>query len=535
MSSHRSFAFRLAVLLVAFGIVVPATRAIAATVLATTDTGPVQGVEAPPLTKFLGIPYAAPPVGAFRWRPPQQVTPWTTPRDASAFGAHCAQAASPFGLPSSAEDCLFLNVYVPNEKGFARDSKRRRPVMVWIHGGAFLVGESDDYDPTPLLAQGVVVVTINYRLGALGFLAHPALTAESTPHISGNYGILDQIAALQWVQRNIKSFGGNPHKVTIFGESAGGISVHALLASPLAVGLFQRAIVESGAVFTQQTLAAREPLGSALATAVGCDDQTAACLRGVSADDLVAAQGTSLTSSGPLIDGNIIPQPLLATFKSGQFNRVPVIEGSNHDEFRLFVALLVDLVSGPLTEAQYPDAVATILGVPPSIATALIVNYPAANYPSPGLALAALATDAAFACNAHAASRALSNYVRTYAYEFDDVNAPELFLPPVSFPYGAAHASEIQYLFDIPNLVAAPALTPSQEQLSDTMISYWTRFARTGRPNSAHVATRWPKFDTSSALSESLLSLVAPTPATEPGLVFVNDHKCGFWDGLLGN
>src|SRR6185369_5263077 len=273
---------------------------------------------------------------------------------------HCAQGASPFGLASGSEDCLFLNVYLPNEKGFDRDSRRRRPVMVWIHGGAFILGEGDDYDPTALVARGVVVVTINYRLGALGFLAHPALTAESPDHVSGNYGILDQIAALEWVQRNIKAFGGNPRKVTVFGESAGGISVHTVLASPRAAGLFHRAIIESGAVFTQQTLAASEPVGTALATTLGCSDPTAACLRGVPVDQIIASQGTSLTSSGPVIDGVIIPEAFQSAFKNGHFNHVPVIEGSNHDEFRLFVALLIDLMGGPLTEAEYPNAVETI-------------------------------------------------------------------------------------------------------------------------------------------------------------------------------
>src|SRR6185369_9733340 len=307
---------------------------------------------------------------------------------------------------------------------------------------------------------------------------------------SGNYGILDQIAALQWVQRNIKAFGGNPRKVTIFGESAGGISVHTLLASPRAAGLYHRAIVESGAVFLQPTLAAQEPLGTALATTLGCSDQTAACLRAVSEDQIVAAQGTSLNSAGPVIDGVVIPEGLQSAFKNGHFNHVPVIEGSNHDEFRLFVALLLDLMGGPLTEVAYPNAVQTILNVPSFIVPALIAQYPVANYASPDLAFATLATDAAFACNAHAAVRSFSHYVRSYAYEFDDVNAPELFLPPVSFPYGASHASEIQYLFDIPNLVGAPPLTAAQQELSDTMITYWTRFARTGRPNAAHVSAR---------------------------------------------
>ncbi len=512
------------------------TAAAAETVIATTDTGPVEGVVTPAMDEFLGIPYAAAPVGELRWMPPQPHAAWSSPLDTSAYGNHCPQITSPFGLASTTEDCLFLNVYTPHRKSVAaRDLRRNRPVMVWIHGGAFQVGESDEYDPTRLVEVGdVVVVTINYRLGALGFLAHPALSAESPDGVSGNYGILDQQFALQWVQRNIRAFGGNPRRVTIFGESAGGISVHAQLASPLAAGLFQRAIVESGGVFLQPTLAAAETSGGTLADAVGCSDQSAACLRAVSVDQLLANQGTELTSSSPVIDGHVLPQPMLTAFKNGDFNRVPVIEGSNHDEMRLFVALLIELVDGPLSDEDYPDAVASFLGVPPSLVPALISHYPLANYDSAGLALSALATDASFACSGFAATRALSGKVRTYGYEFDDENAPELFLPPVSYPYGAAHASEIQYLFDVPNVVAAPPLDAGQQQLSDAMVRYWTRFARTGKPTPPHVP-RWPRYDGHETRTQQLLSLAAPSPVVESGLNFSLDHQCAFWDSLLGN
>jgi para-nitrobenzyl esterase len=511
--------------------------AAADTVIATTDAGPVEGLVTPTMTEFLGIPYAEPPVGPQRWQPPQPHAPWSTPRDATAFGSHCPQAFSPFGLDTgTAEDCLFLNVYVPNRKGFAHDARRHRPVMVWIHGGAFSVGESDEYDPTRLVAQNVVVVTINYRLGALGFLAHPALSAESPDHVSGNYGLLDQQLALQWVQHNIRAFGGNPRKVTIFGESAGGLSVHAHMASPLAAGFFQRAIVESGAFFTQPMLADAETQGSAVAAAAGCPDQTAACLRALPVEQIVASQGSDLTSSGPVIDGFVLPQPIPDAFASGEFNRVPVIEGSNHDEFRLFVALLFDLVGGPVTAAEYPDAVATLLGVPPVVAPLIVSHYQLSDYASPDLALSALATDAAFACNAHAAAKLLSRWTKTYDYEFADANAPELFLPPVSFPFGAAHASEIQYLFDVPNVLGAPPLDADQQQLADTMVRYWTRFARSGSPKAAHMA-HWPRFRGADSFfgHDDMLSLVAPAPVSANASHFTTDHKCGFWDPLLGN
>jgi len=206
-----------------------------------TDKGPITGGSSPTMNTFLGIPYAAPPVGPLRWKAPQPSAPWLKLR-ATRFANHCPQLAGSYGLASTTEDCLYLNVYAPNNAGPAK-----QPVMIWIHGGSNKVGLSDDYDPTDLVAQKVVVVTINYRLGVLGFLSHPALTAESPDHVSGNYGILDQQAAMAWVQRNIANFGGDPGNVTVFGESAGGLDIHTHLASPLAAGLFHRAIVESGA------------------------------------------------------------------------------------------------------------------------------------------------------------------------------------------------------------------------------------------------------------------------------------------------
>ncbi|MBC7976123.1 MAG: carboxylesterase family protein, partial [Myxococcales bacterium] len=212
-------------------------------VFALTTEGFVRGITTDATRQFRGIPYAAPPVGDRRWKPPQRAARWPGVLDTTQFRNHCPQAGGPFGEASDTEDCLFLNVTTPRELAF-----RLRPVMVWIHGGGLTAGQSDVYDPTPLVDQGdVIVVTINYRLGALGFTAHPSLTAESADAASGNYGLLDQQEALRWVRRNILLFGGDPTRVTIFGESAGGLSVHAHLASPTSHGLFQRAIVQSGA------------------------------------------------------------------------------------------------------------------------------------------------------------------------------------------------------------------------------------------------------------------------------------------------
>ncbi|MEO6028735.1 MAG: carboxylesterase family protein [Candidatus Binatia bacterium] len=530
MPSHPLVRSVLLAVLVSTAITATAT---AQPITATPPVGPVQGVVTPAMHEFLGIPYAEPPVGTLRWAPPVARPAWTTPLDASAFGNRCAQVGGPFGEASTNEDCLFLNVYTPHRKSVPeRDLRRKRPVMVWIHGGAFQSGSAENYDPTKLVTAGdVVVVTINYRLGHLGFLAHPALSAESPDDISGNYGILDQQLALRWVQDNIAAFGGNPKKVTIFGESAGGISVHTQMASPLAAGTFHRAIAESGAVFTQPTLATAEASGSSIADTLGCSDQTAACLRDVSVEDVLANQPLSLQTASPVIDGVVLPTSLRTAFSTGAFNRVPLIEGSNHDEMRLFVALLFDLQGGPVTEAGYVNAISTLIGIPPGAAGVLAAQYPTANYPSPGLALSALATDAAFACNAFAVDRFVAGRVPVYAYEFADQNAPMTLLPPASFPYGAAHAIELQYLFTLPQAFPQ-ALSPDQETLSDSMVQYWTRFARTGKP-SARRSPRWPPWSLTS--SPQFLSLQAPSPIVMSEGSFRGDHKCSYWDNVLGN
>src|SRR5271154_6227059 len=238
--------------------------------VAGTANGAVRGLASGAVDEFLGIPYAAPPVGPLRWRPPQPAARWSGVRGATQFAPHCPQLASPFGVASTSEDCLFLNVFTPSHQPPGAGS----PVMVWIHGGALVTGESNDYDPTKLVEDGVTVVTINYRLGALGFLAHPALADANGQ--SGDYGLEDQQAALRWVQRNIASFGGNPHNVTIFGESAGGLSTLSQVASPQAKGLFEKAIVESGSYnLTQASLSSAEAAGTAFAAKAGCASQTA--------------------------------------------------------------------------------------------------------------------------------------------------------------------------------------------------------------------------------------------------------------------
>jgi para-nitrobenzyl esterase len=482
--------------------------------VAVTANGAVRGTTSGPVSEFLGIPYAAPPVGALRWRPPQPAANWPGVRAATQFAPHCPQLASPFGQASMSEDCLFLNVFTPSHA-----QAGAHPVMVWIHGGALVTGESNDYDPTKLVEDGVTVVTINYRLGALGFLADPALADANGQ--SGDYGLMDQQAALRWVQRNIASFGGDPRNVTIFGESAGGLSVLSQIASPAARGLFAKAIAESGSYnLTQASLASAETAGQAFATQAGCSDQTAACLRSLPVSTILANE----TAAGytPNINSEVLPQTLKSAFATGEFNRVPIINGTNHDEWRLFVALS-ELEGAPVTAANYQPMIASTLGVPAAAAAVIAAEYPLSAYPSPAVALGAVGTDAIFACPALTIDQSVSNFVPTFGYEFNDENAPEDFLPPVSFPYGAAHASEIQYLMDLPTAAFPGTLSAQQQQLATTMKSYWTNFAKRGFPSSSGTPF-WPRFN---HVTQQIQSLVPPTPQTETD--FAATHKCAFW------
>ena len=481
-----------------------------------TAGGTVRGQAVAATDEFLGIPYAAPPVGALRWQPPRPAAPWHGIRPATSYAPHCPQSSSTFGQASTSEDCLYLNVFTP-----ATSKARNLPVMVWVHGGSLLTGESNDYNPAELVRHGVVVVTINYRLGALGFLADAAL-ASRRGGPSGNYGLMDQQAALRWVQRNIRGFGGDPGDVTLFGESAGGLSTLAQLASPGARGLFQRAIVESGTYqLTQQPLAAAEAAGQAFAAKAGCAStasakNTAACLRGLPVSTILANENP--VGYTPDVDGAVLTQSIKTALARGQFNRVPVVIGTNHDEYRLFVAVY-QFLGQRVTAANYQSMIASTLGVSAAIAGKIAAQYPLSRYPSPPVALGAVGTDAIFACHALTAEESLARYVPTYAYEFNDENAPELFLPPVGFPYGAAHASELPYLFSQTTVARPVGLSAAQQRLAAAMKQDWTNLAKTGIP-----AAGWPKF---TSASQQMLSLVPPTPQVETD--FAAQHHCAFW------
>ena len=481
--------------------------------------GPVKGTLTPGVAEFLGVRYAAPPTGNLRWTPPQPPTRWFLPMNATQFGNACPQVDSPFPAVPTAEDCLFLNVYVPIRN--RTNLFKQFPVMVWIHGGSLYSGASNYYDPTPLVKQGnVIVVSINYRLGFLGFLAHPALSAETAYGGSGNYGLMDQQFAMSWVKRNIAAFGGNPRNVTVFGESA---SVLAHMASPTAAGLFNRAIAETGVNNLGLTFNSRpsaEAIGTAFANDVGC--QTADCLRSMDLQNLLDQSEEFFPDEAivPDVDSNVLTQAPDIAFQSGQFNRVPVINGTNHDEYRYFVS-----VFEPLEEAAggYQNFLSDLYG--PLFGDFFAAYYPLADYQNQFLlAYATLVTDGFYSCSALVTDQALSQYVRTYAYEFADENAPPIF-PTNSFPQGAMYLTEAQYLFDV-SALGEPTVpfTASQQLLSNTMIHYWTDFATSGDPNQAGLSV-WPSFSGTPA-EENFLSLVPPSPVVESESAFSTDHQC---------
>jgi para-nitrobenzyl esterase len=538
----------LALLLIAITSWSPIARAGTPSPVVNTESGQVQGTVVTGTgttemqVEYLGIPYAAAPVGALRWMPSQPYGMWTVPIwQAAAPGSACPQLdPSGGGDVIGNEDCLFLNIYTP--LGKTTTIPHNRAVMVWIHGGGLTQGAGADFDPTPLVQRGdVIVVTFNYRLGLLGFFAEQDLDAEG--HLAANYGLMDQQSALQWVKDNIAAFGGDPDRVTVFGESAGGLSVYSQLASPLAAGLFNRAISQSGAyggfspdyravilpIATAETtgyLPFVEPgsyFATAIAAAAGCSSVSTTCLRGATAEEVVNALGSK--KPFPVIDGTLLCQTPGDAFSSGEFNQVSVLTGNNRDEYRYFVA---ENFTQPIDNSQYSSVFMMTFA---SLAPSVEAQYPLPAHPQVDkteLLLGAAGTDGLFVCSARRAEMYLAKYVPVWAYEFADDKAPPPPSPPfpvVNFPLGAYHSADVQYLFDkgtIPD-------TGPQARLSHAMISYWTEFAKNGDPNStAH--PYWQPYDPT---IEERQFLVAPVPSVESGTDFDTFHECSsYWDTL---
>ena len=488
-----------------------------------TAAGMVRGIVAADHRLFAGIPYGAPPIGPLRWQPPAPVPAWQGVRDATRTGPRCMQDPGgdlEMGRQTD-EDCLTLNVWTPTT------NDEHRPVMVWIHGGSFTSGSGGLYVARELANRGnIVVVTLNYRLGALGFLAHPAL---GPPGDVGNYGLADQQAALRWVRDNIARFGGDPDKVTVAGESAGGISVCDHLVAPDSAGLFRAAILQSAPCQAQLPLPAAEKSSLDYAAQVGCGqpESAAQCLRALPADKLRSPVWYYRVGreqlSGPVTGTTVLPVDPMTGFDEKRAAKVPVLIGSNRDEFTLFVALEYLRQRGGYTAAQYPDLLKDTFG---ANADAVEAHYRLTSYPSVPLAYSAAVTDGVFACAADRVAGVLAGTEPVYAYEFNDRDAPAPdALRQLPFPVGASHSLELRYLFDIGD---APPLNPAQRALSDQMIDYWSRFVTSGSPQ-APGQPDWPQFD---GATGKVLSL--QPDGSRVVNTFDQAHQCAFWASLKG-
>ena len=448
--------------------------------------GQIQGVEADGITYFRGVPYAADSGGGNRFRNPQPVTPWAGVRDASETGDACVPGNSGgWGITpgeTESEDCLVLNVATPTK----RWGSERHPIMVWIHGGGWQDGSGAGiYNPKHLVNDGdLVVVTINYRMGAFGFGWHDALNNTEGGSTQGNYAMHDMIQALQWVQDNAESFGGDPSNVTIFGESAGGWSMCNLLASPHASGLFHRAIMESGGCPAMTAADAQSVMQTALDT-LGCsgsDAEIRTCLESATVEEIQNATtiGPNLINmaAATVIDGDFLPQHPLAMIEQGLHNKVPVMLGTNHDEIPslIFAGVKTDEAYDELVEMIFPD---------PADREVIASHYNTSNYVTYANALGALQTDVFFRCQTRTVAGALydNQGEEVYLYEFN----------PAIIPGTAIHTTEMLYLFINPTL-----LLPIHYDLHKDMLQRWTSFAIDGAPSNDWWDRRWYAYNTSS-------------------------------------
>lgn len=487
--------------------------------IANTDRGEVRGAREGDVLAWRGIPYAAPPIGDLRWRVPRPVDAWNGVRDATAWGPGCVQISTAGQLVGGSEDCLFLNVWAPAARA------QPLPVLVFIHGGYNLHGSSGAifagervYDGAYVAAHGpAIVVTFDYRLGALGFFTSPALAAESETGASGNYAHHDQLAALRWVHDNIAAFGGDPKRVLVFGESAGGAATCTLVSSPRATGLFSRALIQSAGCGAKTSEVA-DRLSTTLVSGAGCTDapDVLACLRAQSADAIAVAAPIDLATDrgarwGTSIDGDLVRESPSTAIPAGRHNHMPIAIGTTADEFSTLINAFVRV---PVTtDAEYRQVVADLF---PIATDAILARYPSGA--SPMRALVALMSDAVMHCPTRRIARVLARAqrepVRRFLFAHTYSNGPLARL-------GAGHALELPFVFH--NLALA-GFTPSADELAlaDAMVGYWVRFADTGDPNGANAAA-WPIYD----------------PALDPTIIFdtpvgvthgVRAELCDFWD-----
>jgi para-nitrobenzyl esterase len=496
-------------ILLAMAIVAMPLAGLAASSTVKVQQGTLRGTVEQGLTVYRGVPFAAPPVGELRWRAPQPAAKWDGVRKADKFAPQCVQNIGPARpgeeAPAMSEDCLYLNVWTP-----AKSASSKTPVLVWIYGGGFNGGATSipTYSGEVLARKGVVLVSIGYRVGPLGFLAHPGLSAESPQHVSGNYGLLDMIAGLQWIKDNIAKFGGDPNKVTIFGESAGGIAVSQLSASPLAKGLFQGAISESGGSFghyraagqpgeNMRSLADAERGGLTLATNAGAAN--IAELRSLAADKIMAATRGTRGMAWPIVDGYVIPDDQYNLYDAKKFNDTPILVGYNSDEGASF--------SPPRTSREYIDNTKRRYG---AFADRLLSAYPAGDSKVPKTARD-LQRDAAFGWHTWLWSRLQSEKGKGKAFLYCFDQHPNYPADSPRAGYGAPHGREVAYVFGHLNDLRGEQPTDADHVISDAMVTYWTNFAKYGDPNGKG-SPAWPAF---SDQSPSVMYF-AGTPHTGP-------------------
>lgn len=474
----------------ALAMVAPAPALATDDMVVEAPAGSLRGSDDRGVRVFKGIPYAAPPVGERRWRPPAEPAAWDGVRDATKFGAACMQpkprAASIYAgdLSAMSEDCLSLNIWAPKDA-------RGAPVFLWIHGGSLTAGSGAEplYDGSALAKRGLVVVSINYRLGALGYLAHPELSAESPDQVSGNYGLLDQIAALEWVKRNIGAFGGDVGNVTIAGESAGALSVMYLMAAPQARGLFHKAIAQSAYMVSASGLSAAingmvpaEEQGKGLAAKLGATDLAA--LRAMPAEEIASKAPATGFFPFPTIDGKVVPRQLVETFDKGEQAPVPILAGFNSGEIR---SLRFLLPKAPADAAAYEAAIRAGYG---DLADLFLARYPAQTIDE---SMLAATRDAMYGWTSE---RLVSNQSalgqRSYHYLFDH-GYPAM----QEWNLHAFHAAELPYVFG--TATRTPPLWPKipdtlgEKKLSDAMTDYWASFAATGTPRAKNQPD-WPDY-----------------------------------------
>jgi para-nitrobenzyl esterase len=464
--------------------------------LVTVEGGKVEGVVKDSITVFKGIPFAQAPVGDLRWKAPQPVKKWDGVLKAFEFGPACPQIQMNYpGMKQieTSEDCLYLNVWTP-----AKSSKERLPVMVWIYGGGFALGSTSApvYSGEQLAKLGVIYVSIAYRVGPLGFMAHPELSAESPDKVSGNYDLLDQIQGLKWVQNNIRAFGGDPEKVTIFGESAGAEAVSMLAASPLAKGLFRAAISESGGSFgpvkmnreadCMQLMKGAEQLGVEFMKRMGAS--SIAELRKMMPDKWLNDPMSQMAGFWPVVDGYVIMGDQYKLYEEEKYNHVNVIIGTNSDEGSLFAR--------PIAAEEYVKSAEKRFG---PLSEKILKLYPVDSLTGTYRPLADIFRDAIFAWPSWSWARlqAKAGKSKVFMYYFDQFR-PESMYPGSPIPVGAAHASELAYVFR--HLEQNPAIkaTDEEKRLSDIISRYWTNFAKTGDPNGEGLPA-WPQFDENKA------------------------------------